>query len=211
MKKTITMLSLLIALAATCTANPKLTSARHSAKTYADVLTDDRFQTLVSSLPDHGLKGSPRKLYTKEFYDVLVEAYAIPGGGLVDIGNDEFLYYLVCGNDPCETHSGQLKDIVLDGDTAYVEFNIVHTNVCEPIILHTMKLVLNYGKWIIADYDDNLAEIRKYIVEQREYLRSAEYKEQAAQILNDPKMEEDLKDRAREELREVEKYFREYP
>ena len=166
-------------------------------------LTNERFQELVASLPDHYMK-LDTALYTPEYYNAWTESWAIPGGGLGDMGFEEFLFYFVCGNDPCPKHTGKLISMKTEADTAYVDFNIIHRASQTP---HTLKLVVRNGSWVIADFDQTLTEMQTYLVEQRIYLQSKEYRDHAQSILDDPKAGDDWKNLVRDELKEVEKYL----
>ena len=172
------------------------------------VLTEKRFQELVASIPDHGIKNSPASSFTPEYYATLQRAWKIPDGGLGEIGNGEFLYYFVCGNDPCDTHSGQLKEVSVKGDTAFVKFYIVHEPMREPQKeQHSFKLVMDKGRWVIADYDRTLREMKDYLKAQDVYLHSKEYWNEANRILNDAASGEEWKAAVRKEMKSVLEYF----
>ena len=175
-------------------------------------LTDERFQQLVRAIPEHTHVESPRTTLSKDYYATWKEAWEIPGGGLGDIGNEEFLFYFVCGNDPCATHSGKLKSKKVSGGSAVVKFNIVHTGDAGEMAdyVHTFNLVVENGRWVIADYDSTLVRMKEYIKTQRKYLRSAEYKAEATRILNSPDTDAQYKKAVRDELEEVKRYFRKH-
>jgi hypothetical protein len=170
-------------------------------------LTEERFQELVSSIPDHGKKFE--SYYTPEYSAALHDAWEIPDGGVGEIGNDEFLWYFVCGNDPCEMHSGRLDSLEIVGDTAFVKFEIIHRYGDKAP--HTFKLVVRDSLWIIADYDTTLSEMKNYLKSQRLYLKSDYYKSSAEEILANPEAHDDWKESVREELKAVDEYFREHP
>ena len=172
-------------------------------------LTEERFQELVASIPDHGIQHSPASSFSSDYYLTLQQAWKIPDGGLGGIGNGEFLYYFVCGNDPCDTHSGKLKAVSITGDTAFVKFDIIHSQWGEPQNKpHTFKLVVENGQWVIADYDQTLQEMKDYLKTQTAYLRSKAYHAHAQEILNDTEAGEEWKSAVRNELGTVEEYFR---
>ena len=169
-------------------------------KTGYPELTQERFKTLVASLPDHYVELDSTS-FTPEYCNAWTEAWAIPDGGLGDIGNGEFLCYFVCGNDPCEKHSGKLESMKVTGDTAYVDFKIIHTASMAP---HTLKLVVRNGRWVIADYDHTLSQMQEYLQEQIVYLQSDHFREYAQSILDNPQASEDWKNLVRNDLKEIE-------
>ena len=172
-------------------------------KTKYPELTGEQFQELVASLPDHYVK-LDTALYTPEYYNAWTESWIIPGGGLGDMGFEEFLFYFVCGNDPCPKHTGKLISMKTEADTAYVDFNIIHRASQTP---HTLKLVVRNGRWVIADFDQTLSIMQDYLVNQPIYLQSKEYRDHAQSILDDPKASDEWKDLVRAELKEVEEYL----
>ena len=76
--------------------------------------------------------------------------------------------------------------------------------------VHTFNLIVENGRWVIADYDSTLVRMKEYIREQRRYLRSAEYKAEATRILNSPDTDAQYKKAVRDELEEVKRYFRKH-
>jgi len=159
MTRTFCMLSAAMILILSCSNN-------HSSNSDDVQLTEERFNLLVSAIPDHGMGNSPESAYTAEYYSTLRTAWEVPDDGLSEIGDNEFLWYFVCGNDPCTHHSGEIKDISISDSTAIVKFNIIHEYGRDPEP-HTFKLALQDGEWIIADYDNTLSEMKEYIEEHK--------------------------------------------
>lgn len=176
----------------------------------APQLSEEQLQELVASIPDHQFDPENAPAFTDEYFAALCTAWELPDGGLGEIGNDEFLYYFVCGNDPCESHQSKLHQMTTVGDTLLVSFDILHQYEHEPDS-HTLKLVTAQGQWQIADYDNTLAEMKAYIAEQRTYLRSDEYRAAAQAILDDPEADEDWKQAVIDELEEVKTYLETHP
>ena len=175
-----------------------------SGRTVNPELTDERLQEFVSCLPDH-IINLDSAYYTSEYYHAWQDAIDIPSDGLCGIGSEECLCYLVCGNDPCESHSGKLDRMSVKADTAYADFKIIHRGGDESP--HTLKLVVRDAQWVIADYDQTLTMLQNYVKEQRAYLQSDEFKERAESILNDPKASDDWKECVRRDLKTIESYF----
>lgn len=171
-------------------------------------LTEARFDSLVKAIPDHEHTFSPQTTLSEEYYATWREAQAVPEGSFGEIGNGEFLWYFVCGNDPCETHTGTIDSKTICADSAVVRFYINHSNDDTERTLHTMRLKLEHGQWVIADYDGTLAQMKEYVRTQRAYLRSSEFHEEAEAILADPEASDELKQTVRDELEEISSYFR---
>ena len=167
-------------------------------------LTEERFKELAISIPNATLKKDSS--FTLEYRKAWHDAWNIPDGGLGGIGMNEFMFYFVCDNDPCDSHQYKLDSVSIIGDTAFVDFEIVHMwdRGNTP---HTFKLVVCNGQWVIADYDTTLSEMTKYLKEQKIYLKSEEYKGYANEILNDTAASEEWKERVRKELKEVDEFF----
>lgn len=176
----------------------------------APQLTEEQLQEIIACVPDHGFDESNAPAFTAEYFTALRQAWEIPDGGLGEIGTNEFLYYFVCGNDPCETHSGKLNQTNTVGDTTLVQFDILHQYE-RPSDPHTLKLVLAQGQWQIADYDNTLTMMKEYVISQRAYLLSDEYHTAAQTILDDPEASDEWKQAVINELEEVKAYFEAHP
>lgn len=171
-------------------------------------LTEKRFQELAISIPNAIMKKDSS--FTLEYRSAWYDAWNIPDGGLGDIGMNEFMFYFVCGNDPCDSHQYKLDSVSIIGDTAFVDFEIVHMwN--RGNTLHTLKMVVCNSQWVIADYDQTLSALKNYLKEQRIFLKSDKYKGYADEILNDTAAGEEWKEIVRNELKEVDEYFRKNP
>lgn len=173
-------------------------------------LTDERIQELVSAIPEHGNLKNPTTTLSEEYYKTWTKAYEMPDGGLGEIGNNEFLYYFVCGNDPCPEHSAKIQSKEVTGNTAIVKFYIVHTYKKNKK-LSTFNLKVENGNWVIADFDNTLKEMKDYIVSQREYLQSDDLKKYAESILNNPETSEEWKDITKTEMEKIKKYLEQNP
>lgn len=165
-----------------------------------------KLQEFVSKLPDHFTNlNLDSTYYTSEYYHAWQDACELPSDGLCDIGSEEVLFYFVCGNDPCKSHSGKLDGMKVKGDTAYVDFKIVHRWGEETP--HSMKLVVRDAQWVIANYDQTLSILHDYLKETTAYLQSDEFKSAAQSILDNPNASDGYKDCVRRSLKKVEDYF----
>ncbi len=171
-------------------------------------LTEKRFQELAISIPNAIMKKDSS--FTLEYRSAWYDAWNIPDGGLGDIGRNEFMFYFVCGNDPCDSHQYKMDSVSIVGDTAYVDFEIIHQRENGPKF-HNFKLVVYDGQWVIADYDKTLSAMKNYLKEQKIFLKSNKYKGYADDILNDTAASEEWKEIVRNELKEVDEYFRKNP
>lgn len=175
---------------------------------YEQLTHHEYLDSLVSFIPNQGSIG-PITAFTQEYYDTWTEAWEIPAGGLGELGNNEFLFHFVCGNDPCPKHTGKLDGFAVR-DTVLMKFYIVHqpNEMATPKHkFHTLKLIYKDTHWLIADYDNTLHEMKTYIKEQRKYLLSEDYQARANDILQDPETSQDWKNAVIKELLEVSQYF----
>lgn len=175
---------------------------------YEQLTKHEFLDSLVSYLPDHSSIG-PATAFTQEYYDTWQEAWEIPGGGLGGIGNDEILYHFVCGNDPCPKHTGKLDRIAVS-DTVLMRFDIVHQTTPQ-YTPHTLKLVYEDDRWLIADFDSTLSLMKNYIVELRKYLSSKEFETEANEILSNPTIDQKWRDAVTRELQAAAQYFEKHP
>lgn len=164
-----------------------------------DEITLDELTHLILSIPEHGFKEETSWAFTPEYLNVLREAWAVPDCGIGEpLGFGEWLCYFVSGNGDA-THNFRIKSVdIVDGE-AIVKMKSQLNN--------TLKLHLIDGDWKIADFDNTLSEMKKYILKQRKYFRSEEwfeYLEASKPYCKSPKEIESLKEY-------VEDYFKKYP
>lgn len=164
-----------------------------------EIPTADEVQTLITAVPDHGIKEGSNVFFTPEYYTLLEQAWAIPSDAIGEIGSDDWLYYFITGNDmPDNVQPPTITNISSTAAGAEVMFSYLDMD-------HKMDLVLDKGRWLISDYDDTMERLREYIKKQREYFRSDEWK----QYLDYIRKEFNAEDADNAE-KKVEEYFRRY-
>jgi len=133
--------------------------------------TYDQVQDLIAAIPDHQIKEGTEHCFTEEYYSLLEHAWAIPSDAIGEIGSDEWLYYFISGNgDSDDSRSPRILDISATNTGAKVDFEYLEME-------HNMYLIFENDKWVIADYDNTLGQLKEYIAKQREYFKSANWQE----------------------------------
>lgn len=132
-----------------------------SEKTIQEITT--RVDSLIKYIPDHQMPQNAEQYYTKEYYSLLQKAWNIPQP-IGFIGDGEFLFYFIEGNDPCETTDGHKvthTQTTFNDSTATDIFT--YTHITGDTDTHTINLVKQNGQWIIADFDNTKAQLKEYI------------------------------------------------
>lgn len=172
-------------------------SQSHTPPTQQEVLH------LISAIPDHQLFPHTDNSFSRDYYSLLKEAWAIPSDGIGSIGSDEWLYYFISGNGDCDDFRIENINIVSQSHKAVVTFESFS---CDTPSTHTMLLERQNHLWVIADYDSTFAMLKDYVNTQRKYFRSDEWQTYLDQALADPA----FADLARTRQQEVEDYFNLY-
>lgn len=182
--------------------------------TNSDVPSKQRVVQLFRAIPNHDeLDISSKQLMTAELYNVLAEAYLIPDDTPGGIGSSEFLWYFVEGNGGCDMDAKiEVKDIKSIGKSfavAYVDFVCFDNLENESHILVIQKVD---GSWVLADFDYKLKEVKEYINEQREIMKSGQVTDNIRydEFYSDFSLEEKAK-MIQKYRSEVNAYFKMYP
>ena len=115
----------------------------------------ERALELCQFIPDHGLKPEARDYMTPEFFGALSEAFDAPVVDYGEIGDNEWLWYFVTGNDAA-TPEFTVKSISLVDET------------------HPAEMVRVDGQWLLDDFDGKKAECVDYVKEMRAKYESGE-------------------------------------
>lgn len=167
-------------------------------------LTEAEAQTFIEYIPDHKLEDSPRWTYTKEYYNLLAEAWAIPSDNPGGIGSEEWLFYFLTGNGGLECNA-QINNIRQDGDEAVIDFICSGEQTDAAPKVHQLYLHFDGNIWLIADFDNTKEQLRQYIQKQRAYFHSAQWNKDLKEMRH---LSEKEKKAA---LDAVELYFAKYP
>lgn len=130
---------------------------------YPDVTEElsDIALTLCQYIPDHGLAENAQPYLTTSYYQAYSRAYNIPSDG---IGDNEWLYYFVTGNDctlPCFTVKSvhQIDNTHAIADIVVRELFVRENYKClyEEKKWHTITMVKENGRWLLDDFDASKA------------------------------------------------------
>lgn len=130
---------------------------------------------ILPIIPDHGIDNLQkfRKFTTPELASLLEEAYDLPTMSPEEIGDEEFLYYFVTGNDGAEG-SGNARS-TLKSLTSIPEYRaVVSSNYYGQD--HTLMLVKVGNIWKLDDFDGQKSKVRDYVKKAREFFKSGQYR-----------------------------------
>lgn len=117
--------------------------------------------SLFKYIPDHAMPQNAEKYYTKEYYNLLKKAWSVPPP--VDgIGDEEFLYYFIEGNDGCEGEHKITHTNTTVNDTIATDV-FTYTHPSGTVNTHKMTLAKQNGQWVIADFDSTKALLKTFI------------------------------------------------
>ena len=140
----------------------------------------DRTLELCQYIPDHVLKPEAKDAITPDFFQALSEAYDAPVADYMEIGDNEWLWYFVTGNDGSEPVYG-VKSV---SKTAKYKAQALITvrqkadDREEPDAEakeYEVQLKFVDGQWLLDDFDDKKAACRAYVREVREKYASGAY------------------------------------
>lgn len=123
----------------------------------APELTEEYVTEAFNAIPDHDLDASAEKYFSKAFYRDLKEAFAVPTNVPGGIGDEEFLYYFISGQDDCADDYGVKSVKITSENTADVRFK------CFDVITHKLTFALEDGRYVITDFDGVAAQVARYL------------------------------------------------
>ena len=122
-------------------------------------------------IPDHGLRDDAGENLTKSYYDAYSGALdAIPENDGM-IGDEEFLYYFVSGQDG--EPEFKVKSVEQKGDSLIAKITL------QDNTPHVVKLVKEGGRYLLDDFDDTKQQCLDYIKSHGKY--SGEWAEKTAE------------------------------
>lgn len=130
---------------------------------------------ILPIIPDHGIDNLQkfRKFTTPELASLLEEAYDLPTMYPGEIGDEEFLYYFVTGNDDAEG-SGNPRSKLISLTSIPEHRAVVSSNYYGQD--HTLKLVKVGNMWKLDDFDGQKSKVQEYVKKAREFFKSGQYK-----------------------------------
>jgi hypothetical protein len=139
----------------------------------------ERVLELCQFIPDHGLNPEARDYMTPEFFGALSEAFDAPVVDYGEIGDNEWLWYFVTGNDAA-TPEFTVKSISLVDETHAVATIAVQNRsdvtqeLFDEVAEYPVEMVRVDGQWLLDDFDGKKAECLDYIKEMRGKYKSGE-------------------------------------
>ena len=168
----------------------------------------ERVLELCQNIPDHGLKPEAKDYLTPEFFRVLSEAFDAPVVDYGEIGDNEWLWYFLTGNDAA-TPEFTVKSISLVDETHAVATIAVRNRsdvtqeLFDEIAEYLIEMVRVGGRWLLDDFDGKKAECVDYVKEMR-----AKYK--SGELLEYMESEDYFHEYIPDFKRRVEEFYRKY-
>ena len=139
----------------------------------------ERVLELCQYIPDHSLKPEAKDYLTPEFFRALSEAFDAPVVDYGEIGDNEWLWYFVTGNDAA-TPEFTVKSISLVDETHAVATIAVQSRsditqeLFDEVAEYPVEMVRVDGQWLLDDFDGKKAECVDYVKEMRAKYESGE-------------------------------------
>ena len=168
----------------------------------------ERALELCQFIPDHGLNPEARDYMTPEFFGALSEAFDAPVVDYGEIGDNEWLWYFVTGNDAA-TPEFTVKSISLVDETHAVATIAVQKpsditqELFDEVAEYPVEMVRVDGQWLLDDFDGKKAECIAFVKEMRAKYESGE-------LLKYMESEDYLKEYIPDFKKRVEVFYRKY-
>ena len=168
----------------------------------------ERALELCQFIPDHGLNPEARDYMTPEFFGALSEAFDAPVVDYGEIGDNEWLWYFVTGNDAA-TPEFTVKSISLVDEThavatiAVQKRSDITQELFDEVAEYPVEMVRVDGQWLLDDFDGKKAECNQYVQQMRNKYKSGE-------LLRYLESEDYLKEYIPDFKKRVEDFYRKY-
>lgn len=139
----------------------------------------ERALELCQYVPDHVLKPEAKDYMTPEFFRSLSEAFDAPVVDYGEIGDNEWLWYFVTGNDAA-TPEFTVKSLSLVDETHAVATIAVQNRsdvtqeLFDDVAEYPVEMVRVDGQWLLDDFDGKKAACVEYVKEMRAKYESGE-------------------------------------
>ena len=147
----------------------------------------DRVKELCQYIPDHGYNEKMIEFMTPSLYRAITEAFAAPDGAYGGIGESEWLFYFVSGQEGSPIFT--VKSVLQTDSKHAIAFVENNTFIFEGIPQshfkdHFINLAKEDGKWLLDDFDGVKSQCVNYVQGMRQdyetgktlqYLLSNEY------------------------------------
>ena len=139
----------------------------------------ERVLELCQYIPDHSLKPEAKDYLTPEFFRVLSEAFDAPVVDYGEIGDNEWLWYFVTGNDAATPEFTVKSLSIVDPTHAVATIAVqnrsdITRELFGEIAEYPIEMVRVGGQWLLDDFDGKKAECRDYIKMMRGKYKSGE-------------------------------------
>lgn len=166
----------------------------------------DRVKELCQYIPDHGYYEKMKDFMTPSLYRAITEAFAAPDGAYGGIGDSEWLFYFVTGQEGSPVFT--VKSVLQTDSKHAIAFVDNNTFLDEGIPQHHFKahlinLAKEDGKWLLDDFDGVKSQCVDYVQGMR---RQYETGEILRYLLSDEYSREYIPDF----MESVEAFYREY-
>ena len=168
----------------------------------------ERALELCQFIPDHGLNPEATDYMTPEFFGALSEAFDAPVVDYGEIGDNEWLWYFVTGNDAA-TPEFTVKSISLVDEThavatiAVQKRSDITQELFDEVAEYPVEMVRVDGQWLLDDFDGKKAECNQYVQQMRNKYKSGE-------LLRYLESEDYLKEYIPDFKKRVEDFYRKY-
>ena len=138
-----------------------------------------RVLELCEYIPDHALNPEAQAFMTPEFYGALAEAFDAPVDDYGGIGDNEWLWYFVTGNDSDGPKYGVKSVSKIDDYNAKAVITVRETwdgQVSPEVDAAEYEVLLKRvdGKWLLDDFDDKKEACIEYVKDMRAKYASGE-------------------------------------
>ena len=139
----------------------------------------ERVLELCQYIPDHGLKPEAKDVMTPVFFQALSEAFDAPVVDYGEIGDNEWLWYFVTGNDAA-TPEFTVKSLSnVDPTHAVATIAVqkrsdVTQELFDDVAEYPFEMVRVDGQWLMDDFDGKKAECIAFVKEMRAKYESGE-------------------------------------
>ena len=162
---------------------------------------------LCNYIPDHGISEDAEQYMTKEYFRAVDEAFAAPDGAYGEIGESEWLYYFVTGQEGFPVFKVD-KVTLTDEGHALADIQVgmkfeEDDTAGDYFQNRSVKMVKSGGKWLLDDYEDTKQECRDYV-------KGLRGKYESGEILKYLQSDEYLKEYIPEFKKSLEAFYKKY-
>ena len=162
---------------------------------------------LCNYIPDHGISEDAGQFMTKDYFRAVDEAFAAPDGAYGEIGESEWLYYFVTGQEGFPVFKVDKVTLTDDGHALadiQVGMKFEEDDTAGDYFQNrSVKMVKSGGKWLLDDYEDTKQECRDYV-------KGLRGKYESGEILKYLQSDEYLKEYIPEFQKSLEAFYKKY-